>query len=121
MCFRCGQLEVQKTDFCHVEQMQQIPSLWAVFLQGLSIRSSLHYDAKPYSLRSVLMIVTQRRVNSDGIQENEAAQKPHQQSNHMTKREASLKPLPAKKERLLQEKYFHSLISGSCDCYPNKE
>lgn len=41
MCFQCGQLEVQKTDFCHVEQMQQIPSLQGVSLQRLSI--SVHY------------------------------------------------------------------------------
>lgn len=69
MCFRCGQLEVQKTDSCHVEQMQQIPSLQAVSLQRLSIRSSLHHDAKPCSFTSALMIRTKRRVNSDGIQE----------------------------------------------------
>lgn len=100
---------VQKTDFCHVEQLQRIPSLQAVSLQRRSIRSSLHYDAKPRSFRSTLMIVTQRRVNSDGIQENEAAQKPHQQSNHMTRCEASPKPLPAKKRKAAARKTLSQL------------
>jgi len=55
------------------------------------------------------MVTTQRRVNSDGIQENEAAQKPHQQSNHMTKCEASPKPLPAKKRKAAARKILSQL------------
>lgn len=55
------------------------------------------------------MTVTQRRVNSDGIQENEATHKPHQQSNHMTKCEASPKPLPAKKRKAAARKILSQL------------